>query len=205
MTKLFAAAIAGALGFTATPSLALKFDFTSPTSDLGIGNTFSKGGVSGIVTASAVAGKSSVVNLGAGLGIKTSCLFCGDDDPAIDGVVKEKLTFTFDDHVELVSIDIAAVDGEDDWDILVDDELIVRGSTTDPFIFPTPKKAMSFSVLADDAFECTKRGFLGICKRGGPDDVTVAGFTVVPLPGALPLIATGAVFFGWAARRKRAA
>jgi len=207
VTKSFAAASAVALTLAASPALALKFDFTGGSGGDLSGTSFSKSGVSGSVSASATFGSAFVAPTDTGLGVSGF----PDTDDAIDGGKKrdETLTVTFDDFVQLVSIDFGSVDDEDDWDVLVDGVLFEPGgdeSTENPFTFGgSPILVKSFSVRSDDFFECTETGFLGICTGGGPDDVTVAGFTVVPLPGALPLIATGAVFFGWAARRKRAA
>ncbi len=143
-------------------------------------NSFSKGGISGTVTAHAAAGSGVVSWGGPGIGVYTG----GPDDTRVDGMGGDEwLTFSFDTAVRLISVHMRSLGPGDDWDVYVDGTKIADESTQNNFFFGNVI-ATSFTIRADDPGADVSES----------DDFFIFRMRVAPAP--VPLPATGILLIG---------
>ena len=195
ITKSALAAVAAMTLSVGASQAATTFEFDTAGSNV-TSLALSQDGITGTVTPDCSDFITSVVSCEItrgtdGLGVYTDRkkkLF-DDTDSDVDGQGDEWLTFTFDTAVKLFSMTFGDQDGDDQWDVFVNNILVGNNSSANPYFFGW-QEATSVSVRAN----------------GNDDSWRVTSLTVAPVPlpagGILLLTALGGL--GVAARRRKA-
>jgi hypothetical protein len=124
-----------------------------------------------------------------GLGVRGGGL--GLDSPELDGQVDERLTFTFSHAVRLISVTFSFIDGDDEYDVLVDVGSglapVALDALSNPFLFAADAVGTAFRIAVDGNASAFR--------------VSSITFAPVPLPAGGLLLLGGLA--GLAALRRR--
>lgn len=147
---------------------------------------FTQDGLGFTVTAGVGLGTPYVTQESDGLGVytdRTGRIF-DDTDSDVDGQPgTEYLLFTFDSAVKLVNVLFGDADNDDDWDVIVDGELIANDVDDNPFYFAY-REATTLKVRADGLNDSWRVQSLQIA----PVPLPATGLMLVGALGGLGLL-----------------